>query len=90
MNWAAPKAVDVHNWAASALAGSDAGIPGMMMASETLALTAVELLAEPGHLEQAQIELRKRVGETELEPAQYGGFETFSTDPERFWQAAWE
>lgn len=90
VNWAVPAAVDVHNWAATALSGSEAGIPGVMMASETIALATVEMLAEPSLLEQAQMELRRRVGESELEPPQYGGFGTFSTDPERFWDAVWE
>ena len=59
------------------------------MASEGLALTALELLARPDAVEAAKAELRERVGGRRLSPPRYGAFRLLTEAPERFWDAAW-
>jgi aminobenzoyl-glutamate utilization protein B len=46
-----PAGVPIHTWGAVASAGSTIGHKGMMHAAKIMALTAVDLLSEPSHLE---------------------------------------
>jgi hypothetical protein len=59
------------------------------MASEALALTAVELLAEPALIAEARRELAGRVGARPVSAPEYGDFATMTRAPEAFWGATW-
>jgi aminobenzoyl-glutamate utilization protein B len=89
VNWAIPQAVPLHHWGTTALSGHAAGLPGPLMASEALALTAVELLAEPALVAEAARELAGRVGSRELSAPRYGDFATMTRAPDAFWGATW-
>jgi len=67
VNWAIPRAVPLHHWGTTALSGHAAGLAGPLMASEALALTAVELLAEPALIFGLEQELAGRVGARDLD-----------------------
>jgi aminobenzoyl-glutamate utilization protein B len=54
--------VPAHSWQAVACGGTDIGVKGMMVAAKTLALTALDLLHNPIHLQQAREDFRKRIG----------------------------
>ncbi len=88
-NWAIPLAVPLHSWAATALTGHPAGYPGPLMASEALALTAVELLAEPGIAADAERELQERRAGKALSSPRLGAYEVMTKDPARFWDGTW-
>ncbi len=90
VNWAIPRAVPLHHWGTTALSGSPAGLPGPLMASEALALTTVELLADPGLRAAARAELWRRVGDRLPAPPRFAGAETLAQRPEAFWAATWE
>lgn len=51
-----------HSWQAIAAGGTTIGIKGMMVAAKTMALTAIDLIANPKVLADAAAEHRKRVG----------------------------
>jgi aminobenzoyl-glutamate utilization protein B len=89
VNWAIPRAVPLHHWGTTALSGHAAGLAGPLMASEALALTAVELLAEPDIVRAAGRELRRRVGDRRLPAPRYADFAVMARAPEAFWSAAW-
>ena len=59
------------------------------MASEALALAAVDLLGDPRPIEQAKTELAERVGKQSLSKPAYGAFRTMTEEPQRFWSAEW-
>jgi len=88
-NWAMPEGVPLHMWGTTALAGHRAGEPGPLMVSESLALAAVALLAEPALVAEARRELEERIAGRALSPPRYGGFEVLTRHPERFWNATW-
>ena len=89
VNWAIPRAVPLHHWGATALSGHAAGLPGPLMASEALALTAVELLADPELVAAARRELGQRVGNRPLSPPRCGDFEVMTRAPAAFWGGTW-
>ena len=45
-----------HSWQAVACGGMSIGFKGMIVAAKTLALTAVEVLEDPNHVEKARTE----------------------------------
>jgi aminobenzoyl-glutamate utilization protein B len=51
-----------HSWQAVAAGGTSIGIKGMMIAAKTMALTAVDLLSNPGHIQKARAEFDKSRG----------------------------
>lgn len=89
VNWSIPRAVPLHHWGTTALSGHAAGLPGPLMASEALALTTVELLAEPALVADAARELAGRVGSRALSAPRYGDFATMTRAPDAFWGATW-
>ncbi len=89
VNWAIPRAVPLHHWGTTALSGHAAGLPGPLMASEALALTAVALLADRGLVAEARRELARRVGGRPLSPPRSGNFAVMSRTPLAFWGATW-
>jgi len=88
-NWAIPQQVPLHNWACSALTGHRASYPGPLMASEALALTAVELMTTAPVLADAKAELQRRRAGRTIAPPPLGAFRTMTTAPETFWDATW-
>jgi aminobenzoyl-glutamate utilization protein B len=59
------------------------------MASEALALTAVELMGAPSVLAEAKAELRGRRAGMAISPPPLGAYRTMTTAPESFWDATW-
>ena len=51
-----------HSWQAVAAGGMTIGVKGMLVASKTLARTAIDLFSDQGIVRAAQDEYRKRVG----------------------------
>ena len=51
-----------HTWQAAAAGGSTVGVKGMMVAAKTLALTAIDLLSNPIHIENARVEFEEDRG----------------------------
>ena len=51
-----------HSWQAVAAGGTDIGTKGMMVASKTIALTAIDLFKNPELCEKAKKELAKKRG----------------------------
>jgi aminobenzoyl-glutamate utilization protein B len=89
VNWAIPRGVPLHHWGTTALSGHAAGLAGPRMASEALALTAVELLVDPALIGEARSELTGRVGERPPSPPRLGDFAVMTRAPETFWSATW-
>lgn len=89
VNWAEPLGVLFHNWATTAMSGHTSGIQGGLMASEGLALTAVDLLGSPAVIAAAKQELAERVGGRKLSPPRCGAFDLMTTAPETFWGGTW-
>jgi aminobenzoyl-glutamate utilization protein B len=89
VNWAIPKQIPLHSWATSALSGARAGNRGALMASETLALAAIELLNNSDILNRSQKELKERLGDSKITKPLYGGFRILSENPEAFWNSTW-
>jgi aminobenzoyl-glutamate utilization protein B len=89
INWAVPREVPFHNWALTALSGHRCGHAGALMASEALALAAVDLYLAPDVLIVALDELRSRVGDEPLPRPEYGAFRTLTERPAQFWDATW-
>src|SRR5205085_1541546 len=54
--------VPAHSWQATACAGGSIGVKGMIVAAKTMALTAVDLLSDPSHIEKARAEFDRRRG----------------------------
>lgn len=88
-NWAVPEQVPFHSWALTALTGSPASHAGPLMASEALALTAIDLLTDPKPLREAASERDRRVAGYQLTPPRLDAFEVLTRTPERFWDATW-
>jgi aminobenzoyl-glutamate utilization protein B len=89
VNWAIPRAVPLHHWGTTALSGHPAGLAGPLMASEALALTAVELLVDPALVAEASRELARRVGPRPPSPPSCADFAAMPPAPEAFWSATW-
>jgi len=89
VNWAYPKGVPIHHWAWTALSGHPASDPGPLMASEALALAAVDLLAHPEKVARAKAELVARVGPQRIEVIPPGITQIMRDDPLAFWEARW-
>lgn len=51
-----------HSWQAIAAGGTPIGTKGMLVAAQTLAMTAVDLFTDPALVEAARSEYRERVG----------------------------
>ena len=51
-----------HSWQAVAAGGTTIGPKGMMVAAKTMALTAIDLLADPSHIARAKTEFATRRG----------------------------
>ncbi len=51
-----------HSWQSTACAGTSIGRKAMVVAAKTLALTAVDLLTDPKHVEAARASFQKRRG----------------------------
>lgn len=51
-----------HSWQAVAAGGMSIGAKGMLIAAKTMALTTIDLLTEPAHVEKARVEFDKARG----------------------------
>ncbi len=89
VNWAYPTGVPIHHWAWTALSGHPASDPGPLMASEALALAAVDLLARPETIARARAELASRVGPQTIRVIPSGVTQIMRDDPLAFWDARW-
>ena len=89
VNWAYPTGVPIHHWAWTALSGHAAGDAGPLMASEALALAAVDLLIHPDKIAQAKTELAARVGAQQIRVIPPGITQIMQADPLAFWEARW-
>ncbi len=89
VNWAYPKTVPIHHWAWTALSGHKASSPGALMASEALAIAAVELTQRPDLVARAKAELNERLAGKPVAPPLYGADRILKTDPAAFWDASW-
>lgn len=89
VNWAYPTGVPIHHWAWTALSGHPASDPGPLMASEAIALAAVELLARPDLIARAKAELAKRAGPQKIKVISPGITQIMRDDPLAFWEARW-
>jgi aminobenzoyl-glutamate utilization protein B len=85
INWAQPCQVPLHHWATTALSGSRAGYKGAFKASETIALTSVDLLSQPTVIKAAKEELQQRTGGKKLLDPNVGNFDQFTNQPSDFW-----
>src|SRR5262249_4168767 len=54
--------VPAHSWQAAACAGMTIGLKGMMVAAKTMALTTMDLLMDPTHIEKARAEFDRKRG----------------------------
>ena len=52
-----------HSWQAIAAGGTSIGEKGMIVAAKTLAMTAIDLLTDPGLVSRARVEHRERIPE---------------------------
>jgi len=82
--------VPIHHWAWTALSGHSASKAGPLLASHTLAVTAIQLLASPDTVAAAKAELRERTGGVLLPPPRAGADETLAVNPQSFWDATWQ
>lgn len=89
VNWAYPDTVPIHHWAWTALSGHPASHPGPLMASEALALAAVELLARPDLVAAARDELNQRTRQIPIPAPEFGLYDVLTGQPEAFWEATW-
>jgi aminobenzoyl-glutamate utilization protein B len=89
VNWAVPRQVPLHHWALSALSGHPASYPGPIMASEVLALGAVDLISNPDILSRAKEELARRVDGKVLTAPRVGAKRTLVENPQSFWDRSW-
>ncbi len=89
VNWAVPEEVPLHHWSYTALSGHPAGFAGPLMASETLALAAVELFTTPDIVESAKAELNQRRAKQSYSRASVGAYKSLTESPESFWDGSW-
>ena len=89
VNWAYPAGVPIHHWAWTALSGHSSSSPGPLMASEALALAAVDLLTRPDTIAAAKQELRQRTCGRSIVVPITGIAEVMARDPAAFWEARW-
>ncbi len=89
VNWAYPETVPIHHWAWTALSGHPASHPGPLMASEALALGAVELMAQPDLIVAARQELERRTHKVHIPAPEFGLFDVLTRHPDAFWDASW-
>jgi len=89
VNWEIPMQVPLHNWSTTALSGMTFSHKGALMASQTLYLSAIELLSNPELVEASQKELKTRLAGKEIEPPMYDSFEVLTTNPSAFWDGTW-
>ncbi|MGI9334675.1 MAG: amidohydrolase [Gammaproteobacteria bacterium] len=89
LTWAVPQQIPFHHWAKTSLSGHEAGQQAPMVASEALALAAIDLLSHPEILNQARAELEERRN-GDPSPPLLGAFETLTRSPERFWDGTWD
>jgi aminobenzoyl-glutamate utilization protein B len=89
VNWAIPEQVPLHNWAYTALSGHPSSYAGPLMASEALALAAVQVAVEPNIILDAKSELRQRTANIELGEPMLGAWRTLTKTPEAFWDGTW-
>jgi len=54
--------VPAHSWQATACAGGSIGMKGMIVAAKSMAMTAVDLLTDPSHIEKAKAEFDRSRG----------------------------
>jgi aminobenzoyl-glutamate utilization protein B len=54
--------VPAHSWQATACAGSTIGVKGMMVAAKSMALTTVDLFADPTHVQKAKADFDQKRG----------------------------
>ena len=52
-----------HSWQAVACGATDIGIKGMMVASKTMALTAIDLFTNPDLIKKAKAEFKQSIGD---------------------------
>ena len=52
-----------HSWQAVACGATDIGIKGMMAASKTMALTAIDLFTNPDLIKKAKTEFKQSIGD---------------------------
>lgn len=90
VNWAYPKNVPIHHWAWTALSGHPASSPGPLMASEALALGAVQLAQNPDLIARAKAELAEHIAGQTIAPPRFGAQAILTSDPASFWDASWE
>lgn len=89
VNWAYPRQVPLHNWAMTALTGYSGSNSGPLMASETLALTGVELMTRPDFVERAKNELLERTSNIRVSEPRLGAWCSLTSAPEGFWNGTW-
>ncbi|WP_339670781.1 M20/M25/M40 family metallo-hydrolase [Dasania marina] len=89
VNWAVPEEVPIHHWSYTALSGHKAGFAGPLMASESLALAAVELFHDSNLIDLAKAELQQRNKGQIPAPPKVGAFDALAQTPELFWDGSW-
>ena len=89
VNWAYPEQVPIHHWAWTVLSGHPAGHKGALMASESLALAAARLLANPLLVDGAKAELAARTKGLAVDMPRLGARQTMREAPQSFWDATW-
>lgn len=89
VNWAYPKTVPIHHWAWTALSGHSSSAPGPLMASEALAIAAVQIAQRPDVIAAAKAELAQRLAGQGIAAPRYGAKSILTTDPAAFWDASW-
>lgn len=57
-----------HSWQAVACGGTEIGTKGMLVASKTMALTAIDLFSKPAVIVKAKVEFIKSVGDYKYKP----------------------
>jgi aminobenzoyl-glutamate utilization protein B len=54
--------VPAHSWQATACAGGTIGVKGMIVAAKSMAMTTVDLFADPSHIQKARAEFDQKRG----------------------------
>lgn len=87
VNWAIPRQVPLHSWAATALFGMPFAWKGASVASRTLAATAATVLWHPDLVAEAQAE-RKRRAPVPVRSIR-GAWQEVLAAPDEFWSGSW-